>query len=192
MNNKIFMVFLIFLLWILFLKITYPQKTYGEIFSIFKMQVIEIIKFLFESIIPSKQRYCFDEFLKSEFENVISQYSNNGFQPICRCELDKNVPCILIRFVPNKRYSDEELKDISNLVLLKFKKYLYAANLQWENFAHIFQHKTEITVHIYYAEFPEDKSFFQMKKKMLERYDMDLTPEIVIDEELESEIQNVS
>lgn len=193
MNNFIVVILFILIIsivWILILKLLNPKLSLKEATILFKKQIGEILYSLFKSE-TNKKRFIFDDYLVVEFKNIAKPFSNSNFEVNCYNRLINETPCIIISFITKKIYNDEEIQNICDLELLKFKKYLLTYNLFWDCFAYPVQNDIELYIFIYYAEFPEDLSKLYLQKKRLAKQSFVSENDFIVDEELERELSDV-
>lgn len=165
--------------------IRFPNKDIKSYASQLRADISEIIKgFLEKPQIP----HVIEDSLYSEVRNVVEPYLAVGMD-IDVAQLNKGLPLFCIQFVPAHKLTEQELKDLTERIKIKFRRYLTARGLKWYNFA-TFQsadYKVEIT--IYYAEFEKDivnlKSLY--RRTLIEKSGSDYGA--LRDEDLDNELK---
>lgn len=170
-------------------KVIHPSYTLKEVVYQFKKDV----KTVFTSFLTADmERHIFDITLRDELRNVVEPYRNEAFETEFARSSIQNVPTICVRFVPKKKFSKEALIELSNLLLIKFRGYLMLHNFNWQVFADFRSDEYYVYVNIHYAEYKEDYKNIILLYKQTIRQKSDVDYGVLIDDELNSELKNVS
>lgn len=135
-------------------------------------------------------RHCFDYQLSEDLKKVVAPYHNAAFEMTVNGWMSANTPCIRVRFVPNEALEKEEQDELANLVLLKFRQYLYSWGLDWECFSFFQSGQNYGEILIFYSELPEDTVHYQKRYRVFQRANEPKKVQLLIDESLEKEIKN--
>lgn len=139
---------------LLLIKIFNPKKSWEEIARILKNIFISICKGLFAE---NKQRHVFDQSLLEELKNIVKPYANLNFEIQTSNYARSGTPFLAVTFIPNKnKLEQEDLLELTQLSLMKFRRYLSINELYWHDFAVYEIYSHQVNIIIYYAEFKED------------------------------------
>ena len=140
-----------------------------------------------------KNRQSFDLLFWDEMRALVKEYSHPQFETVVTTGYFDNekVPFLCVQFKPKSTLSDEECGEIANLILLKFRQYLYSYMLGWRNFIYYSIGKDFIRFFVYYEEFPEDKDGFERKYKIHLRQNENNLCGLIEDEQLTKELCHV-
>lgn len=182
------LVLLLFSIGLLIEKMVHNEYSLYQLTQQLRKDMVTIIK----ALLGKPVRHIFHPQLAEEFKKVVKPYVNPAFETGAYCDYNYKPPFVGIQFVPNHLLESEELIELCDLLLLKFRQYLAINNFNWRNFVYFNTGQNYINVYIYYEELPEDTEPF------LERYRMALrekvTPDygMVYDEELDKELEKES
>lgn len=154
-----------------------------------KKDIKSIVKYL---MTPEIVRHTFDITLQDEFRNVVIPYKHEAFEIEFDSRLIQNVPTIRIRFVPKRKFDTEELIELSNLLLLKLRRYLCILNLKWNTFVDYRTDENYVYVNLHYAELEEDCKNIILLYNQSIRQKSDIDYGVLRDDELNKELKNVS
>ncbi|WP_053982729.1 hypothetical protein [Niameybacter massiliensis] len=136
-------------------------------------------------------RHCFSQQLAEELKNVSRPYSNITFDIDIATSFNSGTPFIGVHFIPHHKMEVEELNEVTNLLLLKFRRYLLINNLSWKTFACFSSGHDFVRVYLYYAEVQEDSENFKYRYKMTIRENTDTDYGILEDDDLNKELDDV-
>lgn len=136
-------------------------------------------------------RHCFSQQLAEELRNVARPYSNTAFDIDVGAYLNSGTPFIGVHFIPHHKLDVKELNEVTNLLLLKFRRYLLINNLSWKTFACFSSGHDFVRVYLYYAEVPDDLENFRYRYKMTIRENTDADYGILEDDDLNKELDDV-
>lgn len=174
---------------LLFEKALHQEETAEQIAKRFKNNIKTIIKVLFTK---EKDRHVFDISLFEGMKEVAQPYHNGAFEDIYNICMYHSVPCLEFIFVPRGNITDEELQEVTSLLLLKFRDYLFINKLNYLSFAMYQLDNNRIVVTIYYAEFKEDvKPFKSLYRRIIDEH-TDHDYGVLHDADLDKELNNVS
>lgn len=150
-------------------------------------------KLVIAFLTSKKDRHSYDLLFLDEMRAVVKEYAHPQFETVVfPGYLDnERVPFLCVQFKPKSTLSDEECGEIANLILLKFRQYLYSYMLGWRNFIYYSIGKDFIRFFVYYDEFPEDKDSFERKYKIRLRQNENTMCGLIEDEQLNKELCNV-
>ena len=159
-----------------------------------------ILKFIFAILkniilwVLRKQRkyHIFDDSLVARIINTCEGYSAKGFDVECYMNKDPDdrnpARFLCIKLMTKKRYSKDELQEVTNLLKEHFRAYLSANNLHWMNFATYLYCKGYLVIKIYFAEFPEEEAYVKHRYAICIREQSPQSCDLIRDEELDREL----
>ncbi len=136
-------------------------------------------------------RHCFSQQLEEELRNVARPYSNIAFDIDIGSYFNSGTPFIGIHLIPHHKMEVKELNELTNLLLLKFRRYLLINNLGWKTFACFSSGHDFVRIYLYYAEVPEDLENFRYRYQMTIRENTDTDYGILEDDDLNKELDDV-
>ncbi len=155
MSDLMFFLLILFLLaamGIAIEMIRFPNKDMKGYASQLRIDITEIIKgFLEKPQIP----HIIEDSLYSEVRNVVEPFLAVGMD-VDIAQYNNGLPLFCIQFVPSHKLTEQELKDLTERIKIKFRRYLTARGLRWYNFATFKSTEYAVEVTIYYAEFEKD------------------------------------
>jgi hypothetical protein len=132
--------------------IRFPNNDIKSYASQLRADVSEIIKgFLEKPQIP----HVIEDSLYAEVRNVVEPFLAVGMD-IDVAQYNNGLPLFCIQFVPSHKLTEQELKDLTERIKIKFRRYLTARGFMWYNFATFKSTDYMVEVTIYYAEFEKD------------------------------------
>ena len=140
---------------------------------------------------PVYRHFFQDERFLNDLDMITQRYADRCFAIQKKCDFKKNVPMIIIRFVPDHELVEDELITLTTLLHTKFKEYIVNENLQWDSFAE-YSCGTDYTyVYLYYKELDCDREPYQQLYKQYLRQKNSKNENVLCDDELEEELRNV-
>lgn len=138
------------------------------------------------------QRHIFcDIKFMNDLDTISQHYADKNFEIQKCCMFIKNVPSIVIRFVPAHELTDDELTTLTALLHKKFKEYVVNENLQWSSFAEYSVGADYVFVYLHYDELQCDTIPFRQLYAQHVHQKNDENTGILYDEKLESELEHV-
>lgn len=181
------LIFLFFAIGLALEMICHKNITLEQAARLFKKHLVDIYKGLFKE---EQSRHEFDGQLAEDFRKVVSPYHNRAFDINVNRGMLNEVPYILVHFVPSTVLTKDEEIELAELVLLKFREYLYAWELPWENFS-LFQGGTNYgKILIFYSELPEDAAHYKKRYLVFQRANEPKSSKPLIDDNLENELND--
>ena len=182
--------FLVFLFGILLEIICHPKFGLSDLVR----QLCADIATAWNSIFKEDQivpRHTFDMSLVNDLIDITNDFANRHFEVRIWNGLLQKVPSIVIQFVPKKQMDENELWELTQLLLLRFRRYLAVCGIVWDTFGIYkqFQHIVEIA--LFYSELPEDVAPY------MKRYETAISEECgedfgaLHDKELEDEFREI-
>lgn len=155
MSDLMFFLFILFLLTAMGIAIEmirFPNKDAKGYASQLRADISEIIKgFLEKPQIP----HVIEDSLYAEVRNVVEPFLAVGMD-IDVAQGNNGIPWFCTQFVPSHKLSEQELKDLTERIKIKFRRYLTSRGLTWYNFATFKSTEYAVSVTIYYSEFVKD------------------------------------
>lgn len=137
-------------------------------------------------------RHQFNLQLAQELKNVARPYTNIAFDIDVGASFNSGTPFVGIHFIPNNKFEVNELNEITGLLLLKFRRYLFVNGLHWRTFACFSSGHDFTNIYLYYAEVPEDIENFLYRYRMTIREKVAPDYGVLQDDELNKELENVN
>lgn len=171
-------------------KLKHNDYTLFQVSRQLKNDIKIIIKGLFghEVVVV---RHVYDPQIDEELRKVARPYSNSAFGIEVVKRIHYKTPFIGISFVPAHEMNEEELNEVTKLLLLKFRQYLGVHNLRWKNFSSFNSGELYVNIFLYYAELPEDRANFLKRYQMILREKAELNYGLLEDDSLNKELKNV-
>lgn len=187
MLNILIFFIIIILIVLLLTKVFNPKKSWEEIARIIRNNFISICKGLFAE---NRQRHIFDVSLSEELKNIVKPYSNLNFEIQTSNAFRSGTPYLAICFIPNRKLEQESLLEVTQLSLMKFRRYLSINELYWHNFAVYEIYSNQVNVIIYYAEFEEDLENLRIRYRNTIREKWNDDYGFIHDDDLEREVND--
>lgn len=169
-------------------KLFHPKSNLKEIAKLLKSDVHSIIMTLFEQV---PIRHEFDITLFDDMQVFLKEYSKVGFDIKMQNLIDRDVPVIWIRFVPKMQFELEDIIEIMNFAVLKFREYINFYNLHWKSFGSYSSGSDYLNIYIYYSEYPCDEKAFMNLYRMVVRRKNKNAGGVLRDAELDEELKYV-
>ncbi len=112
-------------------------------------------------------RACFDPYLQGKLRNAVTKYAEEGMEILVNLDNSNMPPRIVITFVTNRDYNNDELLRIRNKAALVFKEYLSSFGVAWDVFPHIFTNGMYLNIYLFYCEFETDRLSFESTKQAI-------------------------
>lgn len=185
----IVVLFLILCIGLLVEKMLHSDFTLTQITFQLKKDIKSIVKAL---IGQEMVRHIFTPVLAEELRKVAKPYSNTAFEIDVVASANSGTHFVGLHFVPKQALTKDELVEVSNLLLLKFRRYLWINDLQWKTFVCFKSGNDFVNVYIYYSELDEDSDNFIYRYKMSIREEIEPDFGTLQDNELNKELENVN
>lgn len=187
---KIMIIMLLLLcLGLLIEKLFHWNYSVVQVAQCFRQDILSIAKVLLDQEIV---RYVFDNSLADDLRMVAKPYSNIAFDIDVVKSTSSGTHFVGLHFIPRKNMTKEELTEVSNLLLLKFRRYLWVNNLHWRTFVTFKSGSDFVNVFLYYAERKEDHDNFMYRYRMSIQEEIETDFGTLQDDELNKEIENVN
>jgi len=187
-NTSVLIFFLLLLLIIMGLAaemLTHQNITLEKAARLLKRHIWAVLKTFLKR---QPVRHKFDYQLGEELKKVVNPYRNTAFETTANIGIISNTPCIIVRFVPSNVLQKQEQDELAELVLLKFRQYLYFWDLPWECFS-LFQEGVNYgEILIFYSELPEDKKHYKNRYRVFQRANEPKSNKTLVDDSLEEEL----
>lgn len=139
-----------------------------------------------------KTRHYFEISLSDGLKQIAEAYVNKAFEITTVASFNSGTPFVGIHFVSKAKPNIDMLNDVSSLMLLKFRHYIMARNLNIRSFVAYSSSGNEVNIYIYYAEFPEDWDNLLYRYKLTIAEQSDLDYGFLEDDELNKELERIS
>ncbi len=138
-------------------------------------------------------RHTFDPQMIADIEKVSEPYMNKSFEFDSKPGNIQGVPAVFIRFVPkNRSLEADELMELSNLILLKFRRYQTIYNLNWKSFVTYTTDSNYVYFNLLYAEFKEDLKAYSALHQRCIKEKSDIDYGVLTDNDLNKELEDVN
>lgn len=187
--KSLLIIVLLFFLALLMEKLLHMSYTLEQVVYQLKSDIGIVAKAL-----TSKEvvRHIFNTQLAEELRNVARPYSNTAFDIDVGAYFNSGTPFVGVHFIPHHKLEVEELNQVANLLLLKFRRYLLINALNWKTFTCFSSGHNFVKVYLYYAEMPEDIESFMYRYRMTIKEKVAPDYGILQDDELNKELENVN
>ncbi|GLB29155.1 hypothetical protein LAD12857_10780 [Lacrimispora amygdalina] len=183
---KILMILLLLLcIGLLFEKLLHNEFSLYQVSSQLKKDVSTIIKAICSQEV---NRHVFESQFAEELRKIAKPYSHPQFEIGVLTGFNFGAPFIGIHFVPRHTMEADELTEVTNLLLLKFRRYLLVNNLSWKTFSCFTNGQYSVNVYLYYAELPADMVNFKHRYKMILREKISPDYGVLQDDQLNEEL----
>lgn len=167
----------------------HKNNSLATLTHLLKSDIASVVKALFSKTVT---RHTFDSTLCDDISTQIKSSAKVGFYPQIINNLWNDVPCIRIKFVPDKLLTDAELSDIIQAISLKFIEYLQFYSLNWSFFIVYSIGANYINIYICYCEADCDqKSYRNLYRRMI-RKKSEKNFGLLRDDSLDAELRNVN
>lgn len=160
-----------------------------ECVGIVRKTITDIVKAF---VSEPKVRHSFEMSLSDGLKQIAEAYVNKAFEITTVASFNSGTPFVGIHFVSKAKPTIDMLNDVSSLMLLKFRHYIMARNLNIQSFVAYSSSGNEVNIYIYYAEFPEDWDNLLYRYKLTIAEQSDLDYGFLEDDELNKELERIS
>lgn len=185
----IMVIVLLFILALLVEKLLHMSFSLEQLVHQLKSDIKIVVKALMSKPVT---RHKFNSRLAEELRCVARPYSNTAFDIDVGAYFDSGTPFIGIHLVPHHQMEVEELNEVTNLLLLKFRRYLLVKSLNWKTFACFSSGHDFVNVYLYYAEIPDDIENFMHRYRATIKEKVAPDYGILQDDDLNKELKNVN
>lgn len=169
-------------------KMLHQEYSLTQLTQSLKKDVTSVLQVLFSK---EEIRHNVDVCLYEELRKAVFPFTEETFEIDVVQASNGGTPCVGISLVPKQDISAEDINRLTQLALLKFRKYLWTRDLKWKNFGCYAIMGQFIYVYLYYSEFDRDWENFSYRYKVSIKEKQNIEFGVLKDDALDKELENV-